>query len=229
MSSWGGATTITSTGGSWINNNWYYELDTNQNTATSRFFELTNNGNLVNQHYGIEFRDINGATWIYVNSDDNNLGSPLELYTSANSSLVSQQQVSLGDIVYLHENPHGVLFTFTVTSSMLWSSGGTGGNSGSPTPTGAVFYDQPFDQLYFRVYKTSPLSSATSPTVHYAVYHDGSYDRTLAHGNPNVDVTTVETNPADGLWQLIYLDDTTFVVLGSYTIGQRKRSLTFWE
>ena len=168
----------------------------------------------------IQYDPING--WADYGSDNPNL-----FRTSVGGTVTNPP--TNATVLYLYNQNSLFAVLNTGYTSGSGGTGGTGGNSGTPTPTGTVFYDQPFDQLYFRVYKTSPLSSATSPTVHYAVYHDGSYDRTLAHGNPNVDVTTVETNPADGLWQLIYLDDTTFVVLGSYTIGQRKRSLTFWE
>lgn len=130
--SWSGATSITFTGGTWITSSTGYDygLDTANSTGSSKYFELRYNGQWVSSgangpRKGIEFREINGDTYIYADSDNNDL-TP---YSFSGSSVITDILVKSSTVdltnttINLYDGPN-LQGSFVLTSSMVFGSSG---------------------------------------------------------------------------------------------------------
>ena len=137
MSNWGGATSIYPSGGTFVGYNLHYELESSQNTTTSRFFEAYSSaGTANNPSFGIEFREISGQTWIYVNTA-NNTGKPDSLWSTTSQAYASQVRIQLNDTVEMKHNSE-TIFIFSVTSSMLWTASGPSVSQSRSTHSGTI-------------------------------------------------------------------------------------------
>jgi len=136
MATWGGCSSITFAGGNWgptSSSSYDYGLDTAQDTSTSKFFELRWNGSWVSSgangpRKGIEFREENGDTVIYVDSDDNDL-SPYSFDGSSvvTSKVIKSSTVDLsGQGVSLYDGSSADI-VFYITTDMFWTASGGGG------------------------------------------------------------------------------------------------------
>ena len=235
MSTWGGVTQITFSSGSW-QSTYDYRLKSSLNTTNSRFFELYHVANQTHSGFsphGIEFRNVNGTTYIYVNSDDN-IYVPDYVQTST-ASANHYNAIALNDVVSLIDGNNNTLAEFTVTASMLWSFGGSGGNSGQPQqpleiPAGEFYIQN--NQLVFVIQASSPSSSTD---IEYKIYRGTINNMTQAFVVSNHNFGAVTTyNVGDPTnydrWEL-RIDSTNPLyeseILASWP--RRKRSLTFWE
>ena len=162
---WGGATVINLSGGSWSGNR-RYNLDTSQNSTSpdSRWFELyhTDDNVLGSGGHGLEFRRNGSSTVIYVNTSDNSATPPvlrLDSGTAAESITIDSSDIG-STVNLLDDAQSSVVMAFTVTSSLLWTG-----------PTYEWMYDSSqsdTNNLQFE------LSGSTANGIRFSKQSDGS-------------------------------------------------------
>ena len=122
----------------------------------------------MDERYSIEFRLESGNTVIYCNTNGS-VDDDVPFYFAGT---VVSQQIALNDSVTATHANGTTAYTFTVTSSLLWtaSSGSGSGTLGDGDPTGSLSYRN--STLFYLIDAASPSSSSTD---WYGISEDGTF------------------------------------------------------
>jgi len=226
MATYGGATSVNlvSPGlGHWTGTS--FNLDTSQNTTTSRFFELDSVG-----LKGVEIRNNNR---FYVNSD-NNTQNPTHVRVN-NGSWASDVPISDNDTVNISHDGSNVLATWIVTTAHLWTSSSGAGTLGSSFQT-ANFDGTTTQQIQWAIKN----GSSPTPNANYYLFDESpggtSKDSInigsspVAGGTSTSNYTNTSGAPFTGVWYVGYGQDATRVNLATYNFNPSKRKVhcNFW-
>lgn len=230
--------------GGW-NGSFEYQLDSSQTVTNSVFYELHHiNGVIQGDHHGIELRNVNGVTFVFVNTASNS-SSPDQCYrvrAGVTSAISDNVSIEANDDLYIlsstANNP--VKGVITVTSSMLWTTGsaseggGGGGTSteGSTAPSGSTYINSQ-GQIVFVINASSPSSDGN---VVYKIYRrpvGSAFEQAyvVPHTNPFMTKWTIGLNYSlYDLWELRVESSTALVqsgILASYSTVKKVFS-NFW-
>ena len=223
--------------GGW-NGSFEYQLDSSQTVANSVFYELHHiNGVIQGDHHGIELRNVNGVTFVFVNTASNS-SSPDQCYrvrngvTSATSDNVS---IEANDELYIlsstANNP--VKGVITITSSMLWSTGGVNPLSVSVVQWSAFFSKNAGDE-YWR-WTVTGLNTDASDNIYLYDGMPGGTNipnligiRSFAASSSSSTQFGLFIPDVTKTYYVVNLVNSTFVVLASKNFAKKKVFCNFW-
>lgn len=202
-----------------------WNISTNQNLTDNSIkhydlYDVPSNSTYPNN--GIQFVLNGSATEVHVEGTGD-LGVPTSVAIGNVYNSQTTVTIADGDTVSFWASPTSRYFSMVVTSSMLFSGGGTSTEE-ILFPSGSVA--KGYQTLSFTVNKSSPLTSSVNL---YRIFKDYTFLRTINHSSSTEDAVSIEPNPGSGVWRLWHDDTANLTLLGSYTIGSNKKvSCNFW-